>query len=189
MTTLASATHRLLRPVRCRSTMDRDWRRSECATAAAALLGHVLTIERHLEHATDLLGDQPLSDDPAWTTVGHSSSVKLSEGVRPYTLGFLQEYMDEVTAAYPESERRAAVLLMLGSDAVTHFAEGLLDAVVDAWMLVDRGVARAEAEEALGWLHFQRDSFVTAVRGDLGLPAVAPPEHRCPIPDKENDHA
>lgn len=120
-------------------------------SAATSLLDQVLIIERHLQHAVDLLGDQPFSDHPAWTysLVSVSSPDGVEEVIEPVRLAFLVAALDGVNGEYPELARRVAVLPMVGSAAVNHFADGLLDAVVDVWMQADRGDARAEVEEAL----------------------------------------
>src|SRR5215203_4296260 len=79
-----------------RSAGDRDWRRDECLSAANSVLGQVMILERHLEHAVDLLGDQPFSDDPAWTysSVGSAGTV---EGVIDLVaLTLLQEALNGV---------------------------------------------------------------------------------------------
>ena len=69
MTALQHAPPRRPRRERRRPTVHPDWRRDQCLSAATALLDQVMIIERHLDRAVDLLGDQPSSGHPAWTSV------------------------------------------------------------------------------------------------------------------------
>src|SRR3712207_3677510 len=74
-----------------RSRVHRDWRRDRCLSAATSVLDQVLVIDRHLQHAVDLLGDQPFSDHPAWTyaLVSVSCPDGVEELIDPVRLAFL----------------------------------------------------------------------------------------------------
>jgi hypothetical protein len=139
--------------------------------AASAVVAQTITLERDLGDAVNNLTDEAIGSHPLWsyTSVYLSPKEGVPGVISECCRDMLIDKLDRVDREYRQLVVLVARLQLICSQPVSDAAEELIDDVLSAWSSTEACVARAEAEEAVFRLIFDRRQMVEAVRADLGL--------------------